>query len=177
MKKLAGWILVLGGFMTFSCAPFPREVMKQVDPSIRFQELRKDPEKYVGKKVLFGGVIIETLNRKDESVLKVIQTELDIEKRPIRPDQSAGRFWVRAAGFLDPAIYRQGREVTVLGEVVGKEVSPLGEIEYTYPVILAEKIRLWEKSPLVLSPYFNWYWGWGPYPYWWYFSPSIYYRW
>lgn len=163
--------------MIFSCAPFPREIMRQVDPSIRFQDLQKDPDRFIGKKVLFGGVIVETLNRKGESILKVVQTELDIEKRPIHPDQSAGRFWVRAAGFLDPAIFRQGREVTVFGEVVGKEVAPLGEIEYAYPVILAEKIRLWEK-PMPARPfYFDWYFGWGPYPYRWYFSPSVYYRW
>lgn len=175
MRKYLGWALVFCG-MIFSCAPFSRELMEQVDGSIRFQDIQKNPEKYIGKKVVFGGVLIETQNRRDETILRVVQTDLDIEKKPIRLDQSAGRFLVRVTAFLDPAIYERGREVTVLGEVIGKEVSSLGEIEYTYPVILATKIRLWEKQPVAPPYYFDWYWGWGPYPPRWYFAPSIYYR-
>lgn len=48
-----------------------------------------------------------------ETVMKVRQTELDIEKRPQTLDRSAGRFLVKSAGFLDPEIYKEGREITV----------------------------------------------------------------
>jgi outer membrane lipoprotein len=152
-----------------ACAPFSKDIMRRVDPTLTFAEIQKDPQRYLGKVVLWGGVIVEAENRKDETLLKVMRTELDYEKRPVNRDRSAGRFIVRAAGFLDPAIYGEGREITVAGEVVGKEVFPIGGIMYTYPVILAKEIRLWEKQVGVPYGYPPWFWG--PYPYGYYRYP------
>jgi outer membrane lipoprotein len=146
-----------------ACAPFSKDIMRRVDPTLTFAEIQKDPQRYLGKVVLWGGVIVETENRKDETLLKVMRTELDYEKRPMNRDRSTGRFIVRAGGFLDPAIYREGREITAVGEVAGKEALPIGGIMYTYPVILAKEIRLWEKQIGVPYDYPPWFWG--PYPY------------
>ncbi len=150
-----------------SCAPLSIEIMRQVDESLTYQVVQQDPQRYVGKTVLWGGVIIETVNKTDETVMKVRQTELDFEKRPQTLDRSAGRFLVISAGFLDPEIYKEGREITVGGEVRGKEVLPLGDTQYSYPVILAKEIYLWEKRQLA-SPYYPYWWG---YPYGWYGYP------
>ena len=162
-------LLSLVGFMA-SCAPFSGQIMSQVDEILTFQVVQKDPDRFVGKMILWGGVIAEVTNKQNETDLKITQAELDFEKRPKNLDQSAGRFIVRYAGFLDPAIYQAGREITVAGEVTGKEVLPLGKIEYSYPVILAKEIHLWER--LYLRPYYPYYWDpfWGPYgyPYRWY---------
>ena len=54
--------------------------------------------------------------------------------------------------FLDPAIYRSGRDITVAGEVQGSEVRRLGEIAYRYPVIAALELHLW-KEPLSPQSY------------------------
>jgi outer membrane lipoprotein len=97
-----------------ACAPvISKQSLREVDPPITFQELLKDPRKYRGKVILQGRVIIETLNKMDETVMKVRQTELEIEKRPQTLDRSARRFLVKSAGFLDPEIYKEGREITV----------------------------------------------------------------
>jgi outer membrane lipoprotein len=164
MKRwfLFGILFLAAGLME-ACAPFSKDIMRRVDPTLTFAEIDKDPQRYLGKIVLWGGVIVETENRKGETLLKVIRTQLDYEKRPVNRDRSTGRFIVRAAGFLDPAIYREGREITVAGEVTGKEVLPLGGIMYTYPVILAKEIHLWEKQ--VGGPYGYPPWIWAPYPY------------
>jgi outer membrane lipoprotein len=163
---------LFAGFVS-SCAPFSKEILSQVDGTLTFQAVQKDPERYLGKTVLWGGVITEITNKQNETDLNVRQAELDIEKRPKNLDQSAGRFIIRYAGFLDPAIYQAGRQVTVAGEVVGKEVLPLEKIQYSYPFILAKEIHLWEKLlPLRPWPYYSYYWDpfWGPYgyPYGWY---------
>ena len=166
------WILFLvAGFMV-SCAPLSREVMRQVDETLTYQVVRQDPDRYMGKMALWGGVLVEIINRQNETDLRVRQTELDVEKRPKEPDRSAGRFIVRYPGFLDPAIYKTGREITVAGEVIGKEILPLENILYSYPVILGKEIHLWEKREPV-RPYDPPYWDypfWGPwgYPYRWY---------
>jgi outer membrane lipoprotein len=163
-------VLLMAGLMA-SCAPFSRQIMSQVDETLTYQVVQKGPDRYVGKNVLWGGVIAEITNKQNETDLKVRETELDIEKRPKNPDRSAGRFIVRYAGFLDPAIFQPGREITVAGEVVGKEVLPLEKILYPYPVILAKEIHLWEKL-LPVRPYYSYYWDpfGGPYgyPYRWY---------
>ena len=166
MKRKFLLILCFAGVIV-SCAPLSGEIMRQVDESLTYQVFQQDPQRYVGKTVLWGGVIIETINKMDVTVMKVRQTELDFEKRPQNLDRSAGRFLVRSAGFLDPAIYKEGREITVAGEVGGREVLALGGTQYSYPVILAKEIYLWEKRQLV-SPYYPYWWG---YPYGWYGYP------
>ena len=171
MKRLLGLVLFLTGLLA-ACAPFSRQIMDQIDPTLTLQEIQKDPQKYLGKTALWGGVIIDTINRQNETLIKVTQTELDFEKSPKNLDHSLGRFLVRHPGFLDPDIYKKGREITVAGEVVGTEILPVGEVKYVYPVILAKAIQLWEK-PQVYQPYYPpWYWG--PYPYWW--GPYHYWR-
>jgi outer membrane lipoprotein len=175
---MKNFLMMLGlAAFIFSCAPLSKEVMQQVDESLTYRVVQKDLQKYVGKTVLWGGVIIETKNKQGETTLQIRQTELDIEKRPKNLDSSAGRFMVRYAGFLDPAIYQAGREITVGGEVAGEEILPLGGIQYAYPVVLAKEIHLWEKidprSYYYPYGYYPPYWGpyWSPYgrhrPYYW----------
>ena len=62
---------------------------------------------------------------------------------------SEGRFIIQTPGFLDPAIYSPGRKLTVAGTVAGKEVRPLGEIEYTYPIIEKRELYLWPEEEAV----------------------------
>ena len=167
MKGKIWLVLWMAGLMA-SCAPLSREVLRQVDEALTYGVVQQDPQRHSGKNILWGGVIIETINKQDETVLKVRQTNLDLEKRPKNLDRSAGRFIVRSAGFLDPAIYKEGREITVGGEVAGREVLPLGETKYSYPVILAKEIHLWEKRQET-APLLLWYWD--RYPFWGHRSP------
>lgn len=170
MKEIRNLLFLFTVAFMLSCAPLSKEVMRQVDEALTYPVVQKNPQNFLGKTVLWGGVIVRITNRQEETILEVRQSELDMEKRPKNLDSSAGRFIVRQAGFLDPVIYKQGREITIAGEIAGKETLPLGGIQYTYPVILAKEIHLWEKidprrypHPYWDSPFF-----WGPYgyPYW-----------
>jgi starvation-inducible outer membrane lipoprotein len=116
------FLLLAFSIAIFSWAPFSKGLMKQVDLSADFRKVQKARENYIGKRILLGGWILQTLNRQDESEMRVIQNELDFQKKPISLDQSSGRFIIRFKGFLDSVIYREGREVTVLGN--GGERSP-----------------------------------------------------
>ncbi len=163
MKK---WVLltVLFGLLT-SCAPFSRNLMDQVDPGVSLLKVQRDAQPYLGKTVLWGGVIIHSQVQQNTTLITVRQTDLDYEKRPTHLDRSTGRFLIRYPGFLDPAIYKEGREITVIGEVAGREVFPLDHTQYTYPVIQAKETHLWEPRPAY--PYYYYY----PYPYPWYWEP------
>jgi outer membrane lipoprotein len=137
-----------------------KDVLKQVDKNVTFAQLAKDPDAYKGKTVLFGGEIIETKNFADKSQVVVLQHPLDSRDRPVAGDVSEGRFIVTAPGLLDPAIYSPGRKITVAGQVVGKEKHPLGEIEYTYPVIEKQGLYLWPiERPASAEP--QWQFGFG----------------
>ena len=169
MRKITFMVFLLG--WTVSCAPFSGEVMQEVDKTLTFEEVQKNPDAYQGKTVLWGGLIIETTNRQKETILKVRETELDMEKRPTNMDRSKGRFLIRYTGFLDPLLYKEGREVTAVGEIGGAEILPVGNSQYSYPVVLAREIHLWERVPEYYPMNPPWYWdpfpyGWYRYPYW-----------
>jgi outer membrane lipoprotein len=174
--SLAALILL----MIAACSPFSKSIRQQVDERLTFAQVQRNPDQFMGKKVLWGGVIIKATNTDAETLIEVRQADLDLETRPKDLDRSQGRFLVRYGGFLDPAIYVEGREITVFGEIIGKEDMPLGETRYTYPIVRSEKLHLWEKRqvypyPYYAYPYYDpWFWDYYPYP--WFYGPYPY-RW
>ncbi len=120
-----------------------KEVRTRLDPSATFDSVFADAEAYKGAIVLWGGEIIQTRNTKEGTWIELLQRPLGRDDRPDLAGASQGRFLVRHEGFLDPAVYGPGRELTVVGEVGGNRIEPLGEIEYTYPVITDEQLVLW----------------------------------
>jgi outer membrane lipoprotein len=128
-----------------ACAPvISQTTMSTVDKSIAFPALQQRPDVYKGKVVLLGGQIIATTVKSNETWIEILQKPLDSQQKPSDTDQSSGRFLVRFQGFLDPAIYMSGRNITVVGQVDGKLVRPLNEINYTYPVLAAKEHYLWK---------------------------------
>lgn len=75
-----------------------------------------------------------------------------MEGRPKDVDDSDGRFLALYDGYLDTAIYTRGREVAVAGDIRGKKVLPLGQIDYTYPFIFIKEIHLFTRSLRSLEP-------------------------
>jgi outer membrane lipoprotein len=156
-------LIMAAVFLLIGCSHSPvisKETLKQVDTRATFAEVIKDPDAYKGKTVLFGGEIIELENRRERTAIAVLQHPLDSRDRPVAGDVSEGRFIITMQGFLDPAIYSPGRMVTVAGQVAGKEKHPLGEIEYTYPVIEKQGLYLWPiERPDTATP--RWSFGFG----------------
>ena len=156
------WLLSMAAMLLLvGCAHvISKQVLNEVDRNATFAQVVKAPDDYKGKTVLFGGTIIETKNFTDKSQVVVLQHPLDSRDRPVAGDVSEGRFIVTTPGFLDPAIYSPGRQITVAGKVVGKEKRPMGEIEYTYPVIEKQGLYLWPVAgPASTEP--RWQFGFG----------------
>ncbi|MBK5102131.1 MAG: Slp family lipoprotein [Desulfobacteraceae bacterium] len=138
------WIASLSLLWLAACAAaISPEMLKDVDQSLPFEGILKDPAAFQGKAVLLGGDIIETENFPDKTLIIILQRPLDSKQKPSGEDKSKGRFIVSAPGFLDPAIYGRGRQITVVGTVAGKVVRALDEIEYTYPIIDRRELYLW----------------------------------
>lgn len=69
----------------------------------------------------------------------------------------------RSKGFLDPAIYRANRAITLAGTFAGLRNGKIDDMTYTYPFFHVEDLHLWEEQMYGPS-YCNE--PWGSYPYW-----------
>lgn len=138
-------LLIVVTLFLLGCAHVISEGLRQkVDKELTPIELFKDPELHKGKIIMLGGIIISSMNTAEGTYIEVLQSPIDYRGRPDDRDRSHGRFIIFHEGYLDTAIYSSGREITVAGEVMGKRVRPLGEIEYSYPVIKAVEIHLFK---------------------------------
>jgi outer membrane lipoprotein len=143
-------IAMASPFLLSGCVSvISQRALNEVDQTLIFEQLLENPEAHKGKIVLLGGTIIETENFSDRTLIVVLQRPLGFQKKPVAEDVSRGRFIIYTLGFLDPAIYRHGRKITVVGSVMGREVRPLDKIEYSYPVVEKKELYLWplEETP------------------------------
>jgi outer membrane lipoprotein len=139
--------LMLLGVMLVSagCAPtFSHEALDRVDRDLTFRELQGDPDRFQGKWVLLGGSILDIRNTPQGAFIEVLQRPVDRQGRPRETDETEGRFIIESAQYLDPAVYHPGKRISLIGQVSGQEVRPLGEIHYRYPVVTPRELRLWE---------------------------------
>jgi outer membrane lipoprotein len=154
-------------FIFAGCASQIPGVIKQPPASnLRLAEVRSDIERFRGSRIRWGGTIAAVENRKTETWIEVVARELDHDGRPKATDRSEGRFLVCVQGFLDPAVYAIGREITVTGTSASDITRPIGEYVYSYPMVNAEMVYLWESRPeLPREYYYDPFW---PHPYPWY---------
>ena len=141
MRRLA--MLVALAYAGCASSPFPEELTRTVNGSLTLAEIRADPQARLGEHVILGGDIIKATPKPRDTEIEILARRLGGGDVPEGGDGSTGRFLVRTAGFLDPAIYTRGRRLTVLGTVAGTEERAVGDVAYTYPVIRAERLKLW----------------------------------
>jgi Slp family outer membrane lipoprotein len=113
---------------------------------IPFSEIHRSPERYQGRVVRLGGVIVDVVNKEEGSALEILEKPLNWRGRPKPGDEYGGRFMVVFEKFLDKEIYRPNRPITVVGEVIGKKTALIGEMEYDYPLLSGRQIHLWEEK-------------------------------
>ena len=157
MQKLkAAFISILVWVSMLSCSVISHQIRSEADPSVPFQTLIRDADKYIGHTVILGGYILETKNREAETVLKVLQTPLRFGDDPDLRKRSQGRFMVFHRGFLDPEVYSKDQVVTVAGRVIGTAVEKIGEEQIQYLKIENREIYLWSNytnKPLYYYPW------------------------
>ncbi|MDD2335444.1 MAG: Slp family lipoprotein [Geobacteraceae bacterium] len=176
MKKLL--LLSVSFLLLAGCVHMISEESRNlVDPTIQFQNLRANPDSYIGKYIMLGGAVAGVQNNKDGSQLEVVQSPLESDDLPEEVSHSSGgRFLAMSTRFLDPIVYKTGRRVTVVGQVLGKKTLPIDQIEYTYPIVSIREIHVWSKSeieqPQYPPPgyYYDPFWYGRP-PFWWYRYP------
>lgn len=157
------WIALVSSLLScMACAPvFDPEVRRQVNPEVSFASLSQDPTAHIDQVMILGGIIIESTNLKDVTRLVVLQYPTDSRDRPRTDKSSEGRFLIRVPGYLETALYGPDRVITVLGDIQEPEVLPLGDTNYTYPVIEPREIHLWSQDDEAPRVRFNFGIGFG----------------
>jgi len=176
LKKLL-WSALLA-FLPAGCAtnvPLPIRTAPTGSPTVDI--VRGAPDRYMGARVRWGGTIAGVENRAKETWLEIVDRPLSGSGRPVEQGRSAGRFLARVAAFLDPAVYAQGKSVTVVGTVQESVQRPIGQYPYRFPVVRTEMVYLWPPLPEP-RPYYDpfwhdpfWYDPWSPF-----YRPWPYYR-
>ena len=101
--------------------------------------------------VRWGGTIVDVQNDDAGTRLQVVSRPLRANGRPIRDDRSEGRFIARVATFLDPEIYKPGRDISVIGTVGAVEEGTIGEASYSFATIDVENYQYWRPEPPVVN--------------------------
>jgi len=142
------WAVALGSLVVcMACAPvISSEVRGLVEPRLSYAEVATNPEAYRGKVLLVAGTIIEAKNLREGTRLEILQYPTGSRGRPQTDQPSGGRFLVLSPDYLETAVYRPGRVVTVAGEVVGQRELPLGETTYRYPALVPRELYLWQEG-------------------------------
>lgn len=180
---MKGAMLALLLLAVAGCATtVPESVRRPPADSPSLAQAHADPDRYRGRKVRWGGTIASVVNRSDETCIEVVGRELQSNGRPVEDDRSEGRFLACVKSFLDPAVYAEGRLLTVAGTLEGTETRPVGEYPYRYPRVRISAYQLWAPLPEPRAgdwdPFWDPYW-YGPWPYrpYPYYYPPRYPRW
>ena len=138
---------LLPALLLVACAASgPTFDMTGVDPFLTPQSVTANPPAATGKDVQWGGTIIGVSNLQDRTQLEVLAYPLDRKARPQGDSSPLGRFFLEQSGFLDPATYKQGRQISAVGTVTGTRTSKVGEASYDHPVVDARQIYLWPED-------------------------------
>jgi outer membrane lipoprotein len=130
-----------------ACASIPEQVSNAPENSPTVAAVRTNGERFKGARVRWGGTIANVENRKSQTVIEIVSRHFQDHARPLETDQSQGRFLARFEGFLDPAIYSKGRDVTVVGTLNGQQTRTIDGYQYRYPMVDVESYDLWRPLP------------------------------
>lgn len=149
------------------CAIVPEQIEVSDDENlVSFESIINGSETGQGTKARWGGEIVKVENKKEYSEIEILQYPSNYYGKPRSNLDSAGRFKVQVAGFLDPLVFKAGRLITFKGELGEPTEGIIGEQTYVYPVLLASGYYMWKETEDYrvsgvfysdLSPY----WGFG----------------
>ncbi len=151
MRKL--FLMTITTLALAGCATvISKESLRLVDRGISYAELRQEPDRYIGRNLLLAGGIAGIRNTNEGGELELVQFAADEDGNITDTANSGGRFIARSPGFLDPAVYRTGLLVTLVGKVLGKKNMLLTGVVYTYPVLAIREIHTWKPEEYPRPP-------------------------
>lgn len=136
-------LVVLPVLLLVACASGPTFDTSQVDRSLTPAAVSAQPQHATGRQVLWGGIILGVTNLAHSTLVEMQAYPLGYGEKPQRDEASPGRFLLEQSGFLEPAVYTNGRLLTVTGTITRIDTGKVGEAEQVYPVVEAKQLFLW----------------------------------
>jgi outer membrane lipoprotein len=139
-----------------ACASYqvvPDHLKDRIEKDLSFEEVEADPDSYEGRTVIWGGKVLDVMQKAGTTRVEILQVPLDRVFRPLdAPTASRGRFMAVDANrdMKDPAALRQDTLVTVIGEIRGRMKAALDEAAYDYPTVVIRDMTAWEKEPGIM---------------------------
>jgi outer membrane lipoprotein len=164
--RLACLSLLLATLVT-ACASKPPHAISKIpahNPSLT--RVLLDLDSFIGTEVRWGGEITRVENRAEQTWIEIVRRELHDNGKPESSGKSDGRFIASFAGFVDPVVYEVGHRLTVVGTIDDKIKRPIGDFDYTFPIVSVEGSYLWKTASEAAVPYYP-----GP---WWYYDVHYY---
>lgn len=146
LRRPATWVIVAGLLCgTVGCSPIPRRYLAQAETGVTFLDLQRTPDRYQGKTLILGGVIVHEQTKDGRLWLRMKNRPLDENKRPHLADDpdgpESGYYWVALEAEKIPAHYHEWAQVTVVGQVVSTKPGVKSD-----PVLAALYLRGWSRS-------------------------------
>lgn len=163
--------LLLSCLLLSACTALPPAVENAPALQLSYQQVSRDINSFKDAPVRWGGVIIGVENQEQASLMQVVFHPLDYSGRPQLHRPGEGRFVVKSAEFLDPAVYAKNKEITVAAVITGDIERTVGKRTIQVPLLSATAIHLWPAYP---NRYDHLHYG--PPPYFGFPGYSPYYR-
>lgn len=153
-------ILLLGG-----CASVPENLRTPENTAIpSVNDVRLTASAPMGQIARWGGEIVGVQTLEDKTRVEILAKPLNEQARPHNTDRNEGRFAAYFSGFLEPAVYANGREITVRGRIDKTEIGKVGDSDYRFPTLNAMAHKLWPKREPVVYQEPDIFFGYGFYP-------------
>lgn len=153
------------------CASIPPSIGDAPEQSPSPSDVVKNPQRWDGQRVRWGGRIVDVRNATDGTWIAVLSVPLDSSGRPVEGD-GGHRFLAWFKGFQDPEVYKSGRDLTVVGRLDGVRQQEVGAYDYDYPVVRVDGSELWQPRPERyrdnLPPWYHDPWYYDPFYHPWY---------
>lgn len=135
MVALAAAVVVSG------CVTPPLNT-ETVSAQLTPEQVLANPDNAKGT-VIWGGVIVSSVNLVDRTQFEVLAYPLDNQQRPATTRKSLGRFLLQSPGYLETKNYAPGRELTIIGTLQGVTPGEIGQASYDYPTVTMGDVHLW----------------------------------
>lgn len=173
IMRIAVSALIASLFLV-ACASQVPQVIREAPESKLSLAAARSASPPIGARVRWGGTIAKVENQQADTLIEIVERPLDGEGRPTDGDRSSGRFIAKVAGFVDPAVYESGREITVVGNLTAPVTRKIGQYVYRFPVVDVIHHYLWPLRPVMYpSRYYDPFW----YDPWYPWGPSPWYPW
>jgi outer membrane lipoprotein len=135
-------ILLLISVAVSSCSSIPKVLQGEYSTLSPYEAKQNH---IVMEVVRWSGQIIQVINDQDKTCFVVINSQTDSSLRPLKiVPQKGSRFIACKPDFLEPQAFNN-KLVTITGTISKYTIEKVGEYNYEYPVVTADKIYIWNQ--------------------------------